>query len=167
MSNSKKGELLILGALLLIIGIIFFGSALFSDHEGTMPVQGTPVKNSATGLYPVNVIVMGHRDWTILHTNLHANIRIDFVSFYFQGYQTPPSGITLAGFDKLVHIAVSVSGNSISSTLENTFDRSVSLGATWGQVLTYNLPPGSYLITAQGIDQDGFVSSASANLILP
>lgn len=166
-STSNKGQLFIIGALILIIGIVLVGSLFFSNGEGAIPVQGTPTKDPQTGLYPVNIIVMGHRDWTALHMSLHSNIRTDFVSYYFEGSYSPPSGITWAGFNKLVHVTVTVNGTGLSMATAGTFDSQVSLGATWGQVLTFYLPSGQYSIVVQSVDQDGFISGASTTLFLP
>jgi hypothetical protein len=110
---------------------------------------------------------MGHRDYTILHSTLHANIRIDFVSYYFQGYQSPPNGRSWIDFSKLIHVTVRITSSSLNSTLMSTFDTTVSVGAHWGQVITYSLPSGNYNIEVNSIDQDGFVSNAFTQLILP
>jgi hypothetical protein len=164
----RKGQLLLIGVIVIIIGIILYDAVFSSlNPETNFPVQGTPTKNPQTGLYPVNILVMGHRDWTILHTNLHANVRIDFVSYYFQEYPVLQSGRTWAGFTKTVHVTVTISGGNLSSTLINTFDNQVSLGADWGRILTYNLPSGSYMVIAQSIDKDGFSSLATTTLTLP
>jgi hypothetical protein len=167
-SNVARGQIVLVGIIIILIGLAFVGTELFLSTRGIpTPLQGEPILDPTTGLYTVNVLVTGHRDFTILHLNLHANIHVDFVSYYFQGYQNPPSGRSWMDFSKLIHVTVSVEGSSLNSTLMNTFDASVSLGASWGQVLTYSLPSGNYNIEVQGIDQDGFASITSAQLILP
>ena len=166
-SKVTRGQIIIGGILLILLILALVGFGLLLSERGTPPpIQGEPRKDQTTGLYTVYVLVSGHRDYTILHSNLHANIHVDFVSYYFQDYQSPPSGRSWMDFSKSIHVTVSVTGASLNSTLLNTFDTSASLGASWGQVLTYTLPPGNYSIRALGIDQDGFESSASAELVL-
>ena len=167
-SNVARGQIALIGIIIILVGLALVGTELFlSTTDIPTPIQGEPILDPNTGLYTVNVLVTGHRDYTILHRNLHANIHVDFISYYFQGYQSPPSGRSWTDFSKLIHVTVYIIGTSLNSTLMNTFDASVSLGAHWGQVLTYSLPPGNYNIEAQGFDQDGFASITSTQLILP
>jgi hypothetical protein len=166
--RNKKGQLLLIGIVILVIIGLAYGFFLSSfNSELNLPVQGTPTKNQQTGLYHVNLLVMGHRDWTIFHFNLHSNIRIDSITYYFQEYPTPPSGRTLIGFSKMVHVTVTVKDSSLNNTLVSTFDNLVSVGAEWGRLLTYDLPSGSYLITVESIDKDGFSNYKMLNLTLP
>lgn len=167
-SRYRRGQIVLVGIIIILIGLALVGTELFlSTGDYPTPIQGEPIPDPITGLYTVNVLVTGHRDYTILHTNLHANIHVDFISYYFQGYQSPPTGRSWMDFSKLIHITVYITGSSLNSTLMNTFDMTVSLGAHWGQVLTYSLPSGNYNIEVEGIDQDGFASIASTQLILP
>jgi hypothetical protein len=168
-AKAKRAQLFIVGALLVFV-ILFamLGMELLLSRTGAgPPIQGEPKKNSVTGLYTVYLVVNGHRDHTILHMNLHANIHIDSVSYYFSNPENLPSGLSWTDFSKPIHVTVTVNSFSLSSTLASTFDVSVALGARWSQVLIYTLPSGNYTIEAQGIDQDGFKSSSTTTLVLP
>ena len=165
-----KGAFVPLITIFVIFILLFvaIGIGTYFSHRGSVPiVPGQPKKDPASGLYPVYVSVNGHRDYTIFHTNLHANIHLDFVFCYFSTPPNEPSGQSLLGFNKPMHVTVTVTGSSIASALVNTFDATVSVGAKWGVTLTYALPSGSYTIDAQGVDQDGFRSSFTLQLTLP
>jgi len=168
-TKATRAQVFIVGALLvLVILFTLLGADLLLSRTGAgPPIQGEPEKNPVTGLYTVYVVVNGHRDHTILHMNLHANIHIDFVSYYFSSPENLPSGRSWMDFSKPIHVTVAVRSSSSSATLLNTFDVSVALGARWGQVLIYTLPSGTYSIEAQGIDQEGFKSSSTTTLVLP
>jgi hypothetical protein len=167
--KSERAQIVVAGIIvILVLALVLVGIELFLSSTGTPPViQGEPQKDPSTGLYPVYILVSGHRDYTILHSNLHANVRLDFVSFYFSRPEGTPSGRSWIDFNKGLHVTVTIVGSKSPSVLTSAFDVSVSLGAHWGQVLTYALPSGSYTIRAQGIDQDGYSSSAEAELNLP
>jgi len=156
------GMLLILFVFLILLGV---ESLLSGSRQPS--IQGEPRKDPATGLYTVYVLVTGHRDLTILHRNLHANIHIDFISCYYTNPPDPPTGWSLLDFSKPIHVVVTVKSLSPTTNLLNTFDTTVSLGAPWGRTLTYNLPSGTYTVEAQGTDQDGYQSLAKTELILP
>lgn len=149
--------------ILLTLGVEYLRSA----QQPGQPVQGQPQKNQATGLYIVYFVVSGHRDLTLLHRNLHANVHVDFVSYYYGTSPEPPSGRSWTGFGKPIHVTMAVTSTSLSAPQQSSFDTVVSLGARWGQVLTYMLPSGTFTIVAQGLDQDGFTSSSAAQLTLP
>jgi len=164
-----RGQIILASLCLLFIFLFSVLAAGFfiqpSWHEP--PAQDKPQKDSVTGLYTVYVLVYGHRQRTILHRNLHANILIDAVSCYYSRPSNPPSGWSWTDFSKRIEVTVSVTNTKLSVRLENVLSVSVALGASWGRILTYALPPGTYKITAQGVDQDGFQSSATAALVLP
>jgi len=166
-ARGRRGQVLIVVVLVAIILFLAIVGAelLMSRAGGITPVQGQPRKDPATGLYAVYVVVNGHRDLTPLHLNLHSNIHLDFVTYYFATPPTPPSGRSWTDFSKPIHVTVTVTGSSPNLVL-NTFDVSVSIGAHWGQALTYTLPSGNYTIAAQGVDQDGFRSSSTTQLVL-
>ncbi|MCJ7630933.1 hypothetical protein MUP77_00835, partial [Candidatus Bathyarchaeota archaeon] len=153
--------------LLVILLLTTIGVELVSRSNVSPPIQGQPTKDPNSGLYTVYLIVNGHRDSTFFHTNFHANIHIDFIFYYFTTPPDPPSGHSFTDFSKPIHVTVTITNPSIVSPLLNTFDVSVSMGAKWGVVLTYTLPSGTYILDAQGVDQDGFKSSSNAQLILP
>jgi hypothetical protein len=165
----RRGQVVLPGIIFIILILLaLIGLARLLSRTGAPPsIKGEPVKDPDTGLYTVYIIVSGHRDYTFLHMNLHANIHIDFVSHYFSPPPTPPSGHSWTDFSKVVHITVTITSPEQESVLLNTFDVAVSLGARWGRMITYELPAGNYAIEASGSDQDGFASSASATLILP
>jgi len=156
--------IIVLVAIVLVaLGVEFLRSA---QQPGQM-VQGQPQKDQATGLYIVYFVVSGHRDLTILHRNLHANIHVDFVTYYYETLPQPPSGRSWTGFSKPIHVTVAVTSPSLSAPQQSSFDTVVSLGTRWGQVITYMLPSGTFTIVAQGLDQDGYTSSSAAQLTLP
>lgn len=167
--KAERAQIFVAGfIIILVLALVLLGIDLFLSSRGARPViQGEPKKDPSTGLYPVYVLVSGHRDYTALHSNLHANIHVDFVSFYFSSPEEPPSGRSWIDFNKGMHVTVTIISSRSPSTLTNAFDISVSLGAHWGQVLTYAFPSGTYTIRAQGIDQDGYSSSAEAEFNLP
>ena len=157
-------------AIFIIVILIFLavGIETYLSQIGSTPrIQGQPQKDPVSGLYTVYVIVNGHRDYTIFHTNLHANIHLDFVFYYFSTPPNQPSGRSILGFSKPIHVTTIITGSSLASTLVNTFDVSVSVGAKWGVTLMYTLPSGTYTIDAQGVDQNGYRSSSIAQLTLP
>jgi hypothetical protein len=166
---TNRGQVFIVTMFLILVLVLTMGGAeLLTSRTGGIPsVQGQPKKDPTTGLYTVYVVVNGHRDFTILHQNLHSNIHLDFVTYYFTTPVNLPSGSSWIDFSKLIHVTVTVTGSSLNSPILNTFDVSVSIGAQWSQVLTYTLPTGNYTIEAQGVDQDGFSSSSTAQLVLP
>jgi len=167
-TRNSRAQIFITGFLLLLIlllAILGFEAILSGGEQS--PIQGDPRKDPSTGLYTVHLLVSGHRDLTILHKNLRANVHIDFISYYFASAPEPLSGRSILDFSKPVHVTITVKSPSLSTNLLNTFDMVVSLGARWGRVITYSLPSGTYTIEAQGIDQDGFQSSATTQLILP
>jgi hypothetical protein len=169
LTKGRRGQVLVVavfGILILLLAIVGVG-LLTSSKGGIPPVQGQPKKDPATGLYTVYVVVNGHRDFTILHRNLHSNIHIDFVTYYFTTPPNPPSGRSWTNFSEPIHVTVTVTGSSLNSPVLNTFDVSVSIGAHWGQVLIYTLPSGNYTMEAQGVDQNGFRSSSTTQLVLP
>ncbi len=135
-------------AILLIILVLLIGLGIESylSQTGTPNNQGQPTKNPVTGLYTVYVVVDGHRDYTIFHTNLHANIHIDLIFYYFTFPPNQPTGQSILGFSKPIHSTVTVTGSSIPAALVNTFDMRVAVGAKWGTALTYTLPSGTYTI---------------------
>lgn len=165
----NRGQI-ILGSLCLLFIFLFsvLAASFFSQFAWREPpVQDKPKKDPLTGLYTVHVLVYGHRQRTILHSNLHANIFIDQVTCYYSRPNDPPSGWSWTDFSKKIQVSVSIASTNLSVTLVNDFSVNVALGATWGRLLPYTLPPGTYKITAKGVDQDGFQSSASAALFLP
>lgn len=164
-----RGQLIIIGLLFLflIILTIFGIELLFSNLISNPPVHGEPKKDPATGLYTVYILVGGHRDLTILHRNLHANIHIDYVSFYFESPQDLPPGSSILDFSKSIHVIVSVTDIKLGTQRVGTVDARVSLAARWGRAIVYTLPPGTYMIEALGVDKDGFQSSSTARLVLP
>ena len=168
-TKATRAQVFIVGTLLVLV--ILFAllrvDLLLSRIGAGSPIQGEPKKNPITGLYTVYLVVNGHRDHTILHMNLHANIHVDFVSYYFSNPENLPSGRSWMDFSKPIHVTVSVKSSSSNSTLLNTFDVSIALGARWSQVLIYTLPSGTYTVEAQGIDQNGFRSCSTAQLVLP
>jgi hypothetical protein len=95
------GFLLLLILFLAILGV----EAILSGGEQS-PIQGEPRKDPSTGLYTVHLLVSGHRDLTILHRNLHANVHIDFVSYYFASTPEPPSGRPILDFDRSIAVRV-------------------------------------------------------------
>jgi len=153
-------------ALLVLLGMIGLGT-LLAGRGIPPPVQDEPKKDPVTGLYNVSIVVSGHRDLTIFHRNLHANIHADFVSYYFVNPMDLPSGWSLLDFSKPIHVTVTLRRVGFTPTASNTLDLSVGLGAKWARSLVYSLPSGTYAIEADGIDQDGFTSHAEAQLILP
>jgi len=167
--RGRRGQVLIVAVLL--IGVVFsaiVGTGLLVFHRGEIaPVQGQPTKDPNTGLYTAYVVVKGHRDFTFLHRNLHSNIHLDSVTYYFAIPPSQPSGRSWTDFSKSLHVTVTVTGSSIDSLMLNTFDVNVSVGAHWGETLTYALPSGRYTIEAQAVDQDGFRSSSTVQLDLP
>jgi hypothetical protein len=167
-ARNNRAQIFIVGFLLLLILLlaILGVEAILSGGEQS-PIQGEPQKDPSTALYTVHLLVSGHRDLTILHRNLRANIHVDFVSYYFASTPETPSGRSILDFSKPVHVTITVKSSILSTNLLNTFDMVVSLGARCGRAITYNLPSGTYTIEAQGIDQDGFTSSATTQLILP
>lgn len=117
--------------------------------------------------YVVYVVVLGHRDWTPLHLDQSANIHIDSVSVYYNSPGSLPSGHAWTGFDKSISVTLQVTGGSLSSPLVSSFVvQKVALGASWGQALTFTLPPGTYTLTALGTDQGGYQSSSSTTVTL-
>jgi hypothetical protein len=168
LSKGRRGQVfLVVIFLLVVLVVVIVGAELLSQTGGVSPVQGQPKKDTSTGLYTVYLVVNGHRDLTIFHVNFHANIHLDFVTYYFTTAPTLPSGQSWIDFSKPIHVTVTVTSSNPASTLLNTFDMSVYIGAHWGQALTYTLPSGNYTIDAQGVDQDGFRSSSTTQLILP
>ena len=169
-ANRNRGQLLIIGLIILLLIILaFFGiELLLTGFRNNPPIQGEPKKDQATGLYTVYVLIGGHRDLTILHRNLRANVHLDYVSFYFESPPDLPSGSSILDFSKSIHVTVTVEGEGfLAQPKISTFDARVSIGARWGRAVIYTLPSGTYNIEAQGVDQDGFPSSASAKFILP
>ena len=171
-SNSckvRRGQVVLPGIIFIILILLaLIGLARLLSRTGAPPpIKGEPVKDPDTGLCTVYILVSGHRDYTFLHVNLHANIHVDFMSYYFSPPPTPPSGTSWTNFSKVVHVTTTITSSEQESVLLNTFDVTVSLGARWGRLITYELPAGNYAIEASGIDQDGFASSATATLILP
>ncbi|MFH0897081.1 MAG: hypothetical protein V1850_03410 [Candidatus Bathyarchaeota archaeon] len=153
---------------IIILLFIAISTANYISQMDSAPiVQGQPMKDPVSGLYTVYVIVNGHRDYTIFHTNFHSNIHLDFVFYYFLTPPIQPSGQSILGFNKPIHIIITLTGSSITSAIVNTFDVSVSVGAKWGVTMTYTLPSGTYDIDTQGVDQDGFRSSLTTQLTLP
>jgi hypothetical protein len=168
LSGRRRGQVFTMIVLILIILIAVVAVAHLVSRRSIVPsVQGQPTKDPTTGLYPVFLVVSGHRDLTIFHMNFHANVHLDFVTYYFTSPSTPPSGQSWIDFGKPIHVVVTITGSNSASTFMNTFDMSVSIGVHWGRILTYNLTSGSYIIDAQGVDQDGFRSSSTTQLVLP
>ena len=154
---------------MILVAIVFLGAysyarvCSFGPVSSTLP--GQPVKDPATGLYTVYVLVLGHRDLTAAHTDLHANIHVDSVSVYYTSPGPQSDGHRWEGFGKSVDVTLRITGGSLSSPLVSTFALwSVAIGASWGQVVTFNLPAGLYTVTAAGVDQGGYQSSASLTL---
>jgi hypothetical protein len=167
--SARRGNVL---AIAIIVLVVFLFLALGVEYlrsiqQPGQSVQGQPQKDQATGLYTVYVIVSGHRDFTVVHRNLHANIHVDFVTYYYTTPPQPPSGRSWTGFSKPIHVTVAVTSTSLSAPQQSSFDTLVSLAARWGQVLNYTLPSGTFTIVAQGLDQDGYTSSSAAQLTLP
>lgn len=158
--------LLALLALLALVALITLGSQIFS-RSVPPPVQGEAKKDPVTGLYNITIVVSGHRDLTILHRNLRSNIHVDFVSYYFLNPENLPSGWSLLDFSKPIHVTVTLRRVASPLPIASTLDMSVSLGGRWARSLVYALPSGSYVIVADGLDQDGFASHAEVQLVLP
>lgn len=156
---------------MILVVILLVGAYSYARvyHIGSVSshLPGQPVKDAATGLYTVYVLVLGHRDWTAAHLDMHANIHVDSVSVYYTSPALQPSGYRWGGFGKRIAVTLQITGGSLSSPVVSTFAlQSVALGASWGQVVTFSLPSGSYTVTSVGMDQGGYQSSASATLTL-
>jgi hypothetical protein len=156
--------------LLIIVILILVGAFSYSQGykagstAGVSP--GQTVEDPAH--YVVYVVVSGHRDGTPLHLDHSANIHVDSVSVYYTSPGSLPSGGNWAGFGKSISVTLQITGESLSSSLVSSFTvQKVALGASWGQALTFTLPPGTYTVTALGTDQGGYQSSASTTVTLP
>ena len=124
---------------------------------------GQPQKNPLTNTYTIYAVVLGHRDSTFLHWNAHANIQIDVAILT----AVPPSSLPdgAGWFAKSITVTCIISGGS--QPISVTFAMSVGTGSQWGYASTISLLSGGYTITCNGIDQDGFISSASGGISLP
>jgi hypothetical protein len=92
---------------------------------------------------------------------------VDSVSVYDSNPGSLPNGDNWAGFGKSINVTLKITGGPLPSPLVTTFlVRCVALGASWGQAVAFTLPPGTYTITALGVDQGGYRSSASSTITL-
>jgi len=64
------------------------------------------------------------------------------VSVYYTSPGPLPSGNNWAGFDKNISVTVLITGGSLPAPLVESFVmQNVALGASWGQALTFTVPP--------------------------
>lgn len=156
--ESKVGAAVVLLTILIfaVVAIIFLGPNIFTPYIN----PGQPSQNPITKKYTIYVAVYGHRDRTPLHGSLHANIHVDSVSVHYAPPPSPPSGTGFWDLNKNIHVTLTA-GSYVA-----TFDVSVSLGEQWGKVVSFTLPSGTHSIIADGVDQDGYQSSASMQLHL-
>lgn len=117
------------------------------------------------------VIVSGHRDYTPWGgfpnqpVNWgHASIRIDRV----QVSDSPPAyrddGRSFLDMAKHIDLKIAIIGPEIQTA---TARLNVDVGARWTYVHQFAISaPGSYTVVVEGLDKDGFASSASTSLMV-
>ena len=76
---------------------------------------------------------------------------MDYVVWYLSNPPPPIEYRSYLTFSQSVHVVVTISGSSLSSPIVRAFD----------------LPSGNFTATAQGVDSNGFQSSATTQLVLP
>ena len=167
--DPKTRSLMVGFAVFAVIIVVGIGSlfVLFPGYlSGTQNGQ-PPGKNPITNQYTIYVLVMGHRDRTFFHSDFHANIHVDSATVFYQAPPAPPDGSGWGGFSKSISVTITITGGDLKTPIITQFDINVAVGAQWGKVYNYNLDSGTYQVTAAGVDQDGFQSSASTSVTLP
>ena len=150
--------------IIILVGAFSYAHAYHASLSSS-PLPGQPVRDPSTGLYTVYVLVLGHRDWSVAHVDLRANIHVDSVSVYYTNPGVQPKGYAWLGFGKSISVTVQITGSSLASPVVSTFAvQNVAVGASWGQVVAFSLPSGSYMVTATSVDQGGYQSSASTTI---